>query len=115
MTPMPPARAMAMAMGASVTRSMAADTTGMARVMSAANRALVLTSLGSTSLYPGTITTSSNVSDSKAPNNFSLRCWLANAEWAALVDAPVALNVVTSMRDMFTNPPGVIQDCWIDD
>ena len=49
-TPMPPSRAMAIAMRASVTLSIAADTSGTARLMSAANVAVVSTVSGSTSL-----------------------------------------------------------------
>ena len=49
-TPMPPSRARAMAMRASVTLSIAADTTGTASTMSAANVAAVSTVSGSTSL-----------------------------------------------------------------
>ncbi|CAB4690219.1 unannotated protein [freshwater metagenome] len=50
MTPMPPSRAMATAIGASVTLSIAADTSGTARLMSRANTAAVSTESGSTSL-----------------------------------------------------------------
>ncbi len=49
-TPMPPSRATAIAMRASVTLSIAADTSGTASSMSAANVALVSTVSGSTSL-----------------------------------------------------------------
>ena len=48
-TPMPPWRAMAIAMRASVTLSIAADTSGIARVMPAANVAVVSTASGSVS------------------------------------------------------------------
>ena len=48
-TPMPPLRAIAMAMRASVTLSIAADTSGIARTMSAANLADVSTASGSVS------------------------------------------------------------------
>ena len=48
-TPMPPRRAMAMAIRDSVTLSIAAETTGMARVMPAANVAAVSTVSGSVS------------------------------------------------------------------
>ena len=64
-TPMPPWRAMAIAMRASVTLSIAADTSGTASSMPAANVAEVSTESGSVSEYPGTMTTSSNVSASK--------------------------------------------------
>ena len=47
---MPPSRARAMAMRASVTLSIAADTIGTLRTMSAANVAVVSTVSGSTSL-----------------------------------------------------------------
>ena len=53
MTPMPPSRAMAMAMRASVTLSMAAETSGTASSMSAANRAVVSTVSGSTRAVAG--------------------------------------------------------------
>ncbi len=49
MTPMPPWRAIATAMRPSVTLSMAADTSGTASSMSAANRAEVSTASGSVS------------------------------------------------------------------
>ncbi len=49
-TPMPPSRARAMAMRASVTLSIAAETIGTASTMSAANVAVVSTVSGSTSL-----------------------------------------------------------------
>ena len=45
-TPMPPARAIAMAMSASVTVSMAAETSGMLRGMVRVKRLLVETSRG---------------------------------------------------------------------
>ena len=48
-TPMPPWRAMAMAMPASVTLSIAAETSGTASVMPAANVAVVSTASGSVS------------------------------------------------------------------
>ena len=49
-TPMPPSRASAIAIGASVTLSMAADTTGTCSRMPAAKQASVRTSSGSTSV-----------------------------------------------------------------
>ena len=52
-------------MRASVTLSIAADTSGTASSMSAANVADVSTESGRVSEYPGTTTTSSNVSASK--------------------------------------------------
>ena len=61
MTPMPPSRAMAMAMDASVTVSIAAETTGMFRVMLREKRVSKLTSRGNTSEYAGTSSTSSKV------------------------------------------------------
>ncbi len=61
MIPMPPARAMAMARRASVTVSMAADTTGMASSMRGVRRLAVDTSAGSTADSAGTSSTSSNV------------------------------------------------------
>ena len=80
-TPMPPTRAMAMAIGASVTLSMAADTRGTASSMSPAKRAVVSTGSGRTLRYPGTMTTSSNVSASKRSKRRSL-CWLVVMRWA---------------------------------
>ncbi len=62
MTPMPPSRAMAMAMRASVTVSMPALTRGMFRRMSLVKTVDTSTSLGRTSDLPGTSKTSSNVS-----------------------------------------------------
>ncbi len=58
---MPPFRAMAMAMVASVTVSMAADTMGMCNSRPSARRVAVLASLGSTSDRRGTSSTSSKV------------------------------------------------------
>jgi len=60
-TPMPPERAIAMAMSASVTVSMAAETSGMFRGMERVRRLLVETSLGWTAEYLGTRRTSSKV------------------------------------------------------
>ena len=61
-TPMPPARAIAMAMSASVTVSMAAETSGMLREMVRVKRLAVETSRGWTAEYRGTRRTSSKVS-----------------------------------------------------
>ena len=66
MIPMPPWRAIAMASGASVTVSIAADTTGMLSWIFGVSRAAVLTSLGSTLDSAGSSRTSSNVSPSLA-------------------------------------------------
>ena len=71
MTPMPPWRAIAMAMRDSVTLSIAADTSGTANVMSAANVAAVSTLSGNVSEYPGMTTTSSKVSASKRSKSSS--------------------------------------------
>ncbi len=60
-TPMPPDRAMAMAMSASVTVSMAADISGMLRWMVRVNLVSVDTSRGCTRECPGISKTSSNV------------------------------------------------------
>ena len=65
-TPMPPSLARAMAMGASVTVSIAADTIGMLRVMFREKRLLRSTSFGRTSEYDGMRSTSSKVRPSKA-------------------------------------------------
>lgn len=62
MTPMPPRRAMAMAICVSVTVSMAADTMGRFRRTEAVRRAERSTSFGSTRLCAGTRSTSSKVS-----------------------------------------------------
>jgi len=59
MMPMPPSWAMAMARRASVTVSMAADTSGMRRSISRVSRVVVSTSLGMTSVSPGSSRTSS--------------------------------------------------------
>ena len=64
MTPMPPAWAMAMAMGASVTVSIAADISGMPRSMVRVSRVRVSVWLGSTAEAAGFRRTSSNVSAS---------------------------------------------------
>ena len=63
---MPPWRAIAMAMRASVTVSMAAETSGIRSVMLRVSRVLVSTSLGTTSDSDGCSSTSSNVSPSVA-------------------------------------------------
>ena len=63
-TPTPPSRAMAMAMPASVTVSMAAETRGTRRAMRRVSRVATSTSLGCTSECPGTNSTSSKVSAS---------------------------------------------------
>ncbi len=60
-TPMPPSRARAMASRASVTVSMAADSTGMLSWMPGAKVTLRSTSAGNTSERPGTSSTSSKV------------------------------------------------------
>ena len=64
MTPMPPSRAMAMAMRYSVTVSMAALMMGMLRRMFFVRFVLRSTSGGSTELSAGTSSTSSKVSPS---------------------------------------------------
>ena len=60
-TPMPPARAIAMAISDSVTVSMAAETSGMLREIVRVKRLTVETSRGCTAEYRGTRSTSSNV------------------------------------------------------
>ena len=62
---MPPAWAMAMASRLSVTVSMAADTSGMFRLISRVNRVAVSTWVGITSDGPGSSKTSSKVSPSR--------------------------------------------------
>ena len=66
MTPMPPSRAIAIAIRASVTVSIAAETSGTATVTSRVNRDVVSTSDGTTSVSPGSSSTSSKVSPSGA-------------------------------------------------
>src|SRR5688500_10515707 len=61
-TPIPPARAMAIAISDSVTVSIAAETSGMFSVIPRVNREAVLTSLGWVSECRGTRKTSSKVS-----------------------------------------------------
>ena len=61
MMPMPPCRAMAMAILASVTVSIAADSSGVFNVMAFVSRLLVSTSEGMTSVACGTSRTSSYV------------------------------------------------------
>src|SRR6266550_6367245 len=61
MTPIPPARAIAIAISDSVTVSMAADEKGRFNVMPRVNREVVLTSLGCTSECRGVRRTSSKV------------------------------------------------------
>ena len=56
---MPPWRAMAIAMRASVTVSIAAESSGVATVMRRVRRELVSASLGMTSVCPGSRRTSS--------------------------------------------------------
>ena len=63
-TPMPPAWAMAIAIGASVTVSIAADISGMLRVMVRVSRVRVSVWLGRTAEAAGFRRTSSNVSAS---------------------------------------------------
>ena len=65
MTPMPPSRAMQMAVAASVTVSMADDTMGIASLMDGVNCVRTSVSLGTTSLSAGTSRTSSKVSASR--------------------------------------------------
>ena len=65
MTPIPPACAMAMAMRASVTVSMAEDSSGMFILMDFVTRVRVSASLGSTEDAPGTSRTSSKVRASR--------------------------------------------------
>ncbi len=62
---MPPAWAMAMASRLSVTVSMAADTSGMFRLISRVNLVSVVTWVGMTSDGPGSSKTSSKVSPSR--------------------------------------------------
>ena len=64
-TPMPPARAMAMAISASVTVSMAALRKGICRRIDFVRSVAVSMSAGMTSEYPGTSRTSSNVKASR--------------------------------------------------
>src|SRR5229473_1209256 len=64
MMPMPPSCAMVIARRASVTVSIAAETTGRLTLISRVNRLASETSRGSTSEYAGTSKTSSNVSAS---------------------------------------------------
>ena len=63
-TPIPPSRAIAIAIGASVTVSIAAVTNGIFSSMFLENFVLSETSRGRTSEYAGTSSTSSNVSPS---------------------------------------------------
>ena len=65
MMPMPPSRAIAIAMRASVTVSMALETSGVATVMRRVTRDDVSASLGMTSVCPGRSRTSSYVSPTK--------------------------------------------------
>jgi hypothetical protein len=64
--PIPPSRAMVMAVLASVTESIAAERNGMFSSISRVSCVLVSTSLGRTSLYPGARRTSSKVSASRS-------------------------------------------------
>ena len=64
MTPMPPSRASAMASGASVTVSIAAETMGILSLILREKRVSRETSRGNTSEKAGTSSTSSNVSPS---------------------------------------------------
>jgi IMP dehydrogenase len=59
MTPMPPCRAIAIAIRDSVTVSMALETSGIRRSISRVRRLVVSTSLGTTSVSPGSSSTSS--------------------------------------------------------
>ena len=68
---MPPMRASAIAIAASVTVSMAAETTGMRSSTDRVKRVVVATSFGRTCDSAGTSRTSSNVRPSRA--NFSSR------------------------------------------
>ena len=70
--PSPPAAAMAIAMRASVTVSIAADTMGMLRVMLRVRRVDVSTDFGSTSDSAGRSRTSSNVSASRRSSRLSM-------------------------------------------
>src|SRR6185312_7003063 len=88
-TPAPPCRAIAIAIRASVTVSIAAETSGMFTVMLRLSRVRVRASPGARSEYPGTSRTSSKVSPSSA--NFSLKMSDADTdasqaaeEWDAL-------------------------------
>ncbi len=56
---MPPWRAIAIAIRDSVTVSIALDTSGIRRLMSRVSREVVSTSLGTTSVSPGSSSTSS--------------------------------------------------------
>ena len=71
MKPMPPSRAMRIAVAASVTVSIADDTSGMRSGIAGVSRVLTSTSRGMTSLYPGTSKTSSNVSASRRSSNMA--------------------------------------------
>jgi hypothetical protein len=87
MTPMPPARATAMASRPSVTVSIAAETTGTASSMRGVRRLRVSTDAGRTDDSPGSSRTSSNVSPSLA--NFG--GWEApGASGNGLGEVPVA-------------------------
>ena len=75
MNPSPPTAAMAMAMRASVTVSMAAETMGMLRWMLRVRRVDVSTDFGSTSDSAGRSRTSSNVSASLRSSRLSMRTY----------------------------------------
>src|SRR3954454_14847839 len=78
-TPMPPARAMAMAISASVTVSMAADTSGILRGMVRVRRVTVETSRGWTVECRGTSSTSSKVRPSLG--RITLMCSRPYTRW----------------------------------
>ena len=83
---MPPSRAIAMARRASVTVSMAADTSGTSRRMPSAMVVLVSTSAGTTSEAAGTRQTSSKVSPT-VPKR-SMAGGVADGAAAAVLWAP---------------------------
>ena len=71
---MPPARAIAIAVAPSVTESIAALTSGTLSAMLREKRDRTSTSFGSTSLYAGASSTSSNVRHSRSGSSSMLRC-----------------------------------------
>src|ERR1044071_7003337 len=75
MTPMPPAWAMAMARRASVTVSIADDSTGTCKAMDLVTREETSTSFGSTLEAAGLISTSSKVSATAPSGNCLLSAW----------------------------------------
>src|SRR5512132_7700 len=74
--PIPPAAAMAIAMRASVTVSIAAESRGMLMWMLRESRVTVSTVFGRTSLSPGTSRTSSKVRASRRSSRLSMRTYI---------------------------------------